>query len=195
MDVASYLLGKSQGGGGGGSAVTSVNGQTGDVVLSIPSKTSDLINDSDYKKILDIAITTTIDDGETEQLNSEDVATLTAMAEEWYESIDKTQSRIVIGELAKVVYGVDGDMTMTGIVNYVYDNDGENAGLGIDVNFGNFGDMYHCDIYFVIENDEPVYEADGCTYTYFVGYDEFQDVVGNINAVLETLVTVEEGEE
>ena len=33
---------------GGGGAVTSVNGQTGDVVLSIPDSTSDLINDSGF---------------------------------------------------------------------------------------------------------------------------------------------------
>lgn len=45
-------------GGGGGSAVisgvSSVNGQTGDVVLSIPSKTSDLTNDSGYITDADI---------------------------------------------------------------------------------------------------------------------------------------------
>ena len=33
---------------GGGGAVTSVNGQTGDVVLAIPDSTSDLINDSGF---------------------------------------------------------------------------------------------------------------------------------------------------
>ena len=33
---------------GGGGAVTSVNGQTGDVVLTIPDSTSDLINDSGF---------------------------------------------------------------------------------------------------------------------------------------------------
>ena len=35
-------------GGGGGGDVTSVNGQKGDVVLDIPSKTSQLQNDSKY---------------------------------------------------------------------------------------------------------------------------------------------------
>lgn len=194
MDIPSYLLGKSQGG-GGGSAVTSVNGQTGDVVLSIPSKTSDLQNDSEYKKIIDIAITTTIDDGETEQLNNEDVATITAMTEEWYENIDKTQSSYFENELAKVAYGEDGENLMFGVITYFYNNDGENANITTEINFGGFGASYNCNVDFIVENDELEYASDGCVYDYFVSYTEFNDVVGNINAVLDTLVTVEEGEE
>lgn len=190
MDLTSYLLGKERGG-GGGSAVTSVNGKTGAVVL----KTSDIENDSEYKKIIDIAITTTIDDGETEQLNNTDIATITAMAEDWYENIDKTQSGYFESELAKVFYGEDGEQLMSGIITYAYNNDGVNANVGIDINFGGFGDVYNCSVSFIVENDELAYDSDSCGYDYFVSYYEFNDVVGNINAVLDTLVTVEEGEE
>lgn len=190
MDIPSYLLGKSQGG-GGGSAVTSVNGKTGAVVL----KTSDIENDSEYKKILDIAITTTIDDGETDQLNNTDIETITAIAKDWFENIDKTQSSYFENELAEVFYGDDGEILMSGIITYIYNNDGGNADVGIEINFGGFGDIYNCGVSFRVENGGLVYDSDSCSYSYFVGHDEFEDIVGNINAVLDTLVTVEEGEE
>lgn len=47
-EVYKYEIERETGGGGGGGAVTSVNGQTGDVVLTIPSKVSDLTNDSGF---------------------------------------------------------------------------------------------------------------------------------------------------
>lgn len=42
-------------GGGGGGDVTSVNGETGDVVLVIPENTSDLTNDSDFQTGAEVA--------------------------------------------------------------------------------------------------------------------------------------------